>query len=138
MARKPETTFRDSVHRHLPKSLHREKTNNPYSSGTADDWYSGRVGDLWVEYKFLPKVPLRAVVKPFELLSAQQLDWIEGRYKDFATSGERAVAVIIGCPKGGVILSDQEWNRQFTAEEFRDRLVPRQAIAQWIASKTTR
>ena len=134
MARKPENVFRDSVHRYLVKGTpHHEKMNNPYSSGTADDWYSGNKADLWVEYKFLPKTPLRAVVKPFELLSKLQLDWINGRYDE-----GRMVGVVVGCPDGGIILRDQEWLWEYTPQMFRDRLLPRKDIAQWITHTTTR
>lgn len=57
MSKKPETTFIASVHKHLPKELHREKMNNPYSSGTPDVYYSGMKADLWIEYKFIPRIP---------------------------------------------------------------------------------
>lgn len=137
MARKPENTFRVSVHRYLSRDLHHEKMNNPYSSGTPDDWYSGTKADLWVEFKYLPRVPSRAVVWPAnpnqKMLSRLQLNWINRRCVE-----GRNVAVVIGCPDGGVILLDQEWNQQFTADEFRNRLVPRQDIAQWIEQTTMR
>lgn len=133
MAIKPENQFRSGVHKYLPKELHHEKMCNPYSSGTADDWYSGNRADLWVEYKFIPRVPSRVDVKPKEMLSALQLKWLNGRYAE-----GRQVAVVIGCPDGGVILRDQEWMWDYTPQMFRDRLVPRQAIAQWIAGATTR
>jgi hypothetical protein len=138
-ARKPENTFRASVHKYLPPTLHHEKMCNPYSSGTADDWYSGTRGDLWVEYKFLPKIPVTASVwlvnpnvkKP--MLSVNQRDWLNERYAE-----GRTVAVVVGCREGGVIMRDQEWMWEYTPQMFRDRLVPRQAIAQWITQTTTR
>src|SRR5690606_30995025 len=98
MASKPETTFYNSVHKHLPPKpeLHREKMNNPYSSGTPDFWFSGPRGDLWIEYKWLPRTPQRGAVSPPKLLSPLQAKWLEARH------GEgRAVGVIIGCPAGG-------------------------------------
>lgn len=136
---KPENSFRMGVHRYLPPELHHEKMNNPYSSGTADDWYSGNKADLWVEYKFLPKTPQRAIVwltdpsvkKP--PLSVLQQRWLRERYEE-----GRTVAVVIGCPDGGIILRDQEWTWEYTPKMFRDRLVPRKAIAQWIVQTTTR
>ena len=57
MSRKPETTFIASVHKHLPKDLYRLKNNNPFAGGIADVWYSGMKADLWVEYKFVARVP---------------------------------------------------------------------------------
>jgi hypothetical protein len=138
MAVKPENTFRSGVHKHLPPRFKHEKMSNQYTSGTPDDYYSGSKGDLWVEYKFLPKTPQRAIVKPMELLSPLQAKWINEHHEDFKHSLERTVAVVIGCPDGGIILRDQEWELEFSAQQFRDRLVPRKAIAQWITQTTTR
>ena len=135
MASKPETTFTHSVHKHLPsvKVLHREKMNNPYSSGTADVWYSASKNDLWIEYKFLPRVPQRGIVwlckpdvkKPD--LSRLQQEWLRGRYEE-----GRNVGVIVGCPSGGVILRDLAWELSMSAKEFVSRIQTRQEIAQWI------
>lgn len=133
MASKPENTFRGSVHKYLPKALYHVKMNNGYVAGIPDDWYSGNRGDLWVEYKFLPKTPLRADVSPTKLLTTLQVLWLNARYEE-----GRSVAVVIGCPDGGVIMRDQEWMWDYTPQMFRDRLVPRQAIAQWITHTTTR
>ncbi len=97
-------------------------------------WYSGNKADLWVEYKFLPQIPQTAIIDPLKLLSVLQYNWLRQRDEE-----GRNVAVIIGCEKvGGVILRDQEWKLRFPADKFRDRLIPRKAIAQWITEATTR
>lgn len=67
------------------------------------------------------------------MLSVLQEKWLKGRYEE-----GRMVAVVIGCPDGGIILRDQEWEWEYTPEMFRDRLVPRKSIAQWITQTTTR
>ena len=133
MSRKPENTFRAGVHKYLPPELHHEKMNNPYSAGTPDDWFSGNRADLWIEYKYLKTVPVRAVIKPFELLSALQLRWLNERYKE-----GRNVCVVIGCPNGGIILRDEEWQWEYTSQMFSDRLLPRKEIAGWISQQTMR
>lgn len=130
---KPETTFYTGVHRHLPSTVYSMKNHNPYIGGIPDVWYSGNRGDMWIEYKYLPKTPLRAIVAPTKLLSALQLEWLDRRYAE-----GRSVAVVIGCPDGGIILRDQEWLHEYDPQMFRDRLVPRKAVAQWIAQTTTR
>jgi len=127
---KPETTFYTSVHKHLPpaQELHREKMNNPYSSGTADFWFSGR-RDLWVEYKFilLPKrdttlIDLTAGKSPG--LSVLQQHWLRSRI------GEgRNVWVIVGCKEGGVIMRSRGWELPWPTGEFKKQLLSRQAIA---------
>lgn len=139
MTAKPENTFRASVHRHLPVELHHEKMNNPYSSGTADDWYSGTKSDLWVEFKFLPRIPQRGnvwlcnpnVKQP--MLSVLQQRWLRGRYEE-----GRNVHVVVGCPDGGVIMSDLEWERPLAASGFVTRIVTRKELALWIARETMR
>lgn len=138
---KPENRFRLSVHKFLPppKELHHEKMSNSYSSGTADDWYSGSGGDLWIEYKFLARVPQRAIVwlvnpnvkKP--IMSALQQKWLSGRYAE-----GRNVGVIIGCPVGGVILRDLRWDYPITPQEFAKWLMPRDQIATWLMKETLR
>ena len=154
MASKPETRFIASINRLLPlkkrkecinarnrypdsKHIHYEKMNNPYSSGTADCWYSGKVGDCWLEYKYLPRIPQRVSVKPFELLSALQKEWLEERHSE-----GRTVAVIIGCPDGGVLLRDGEWNEEITPQRYASLLLSRTDLAEWIltqvAGQTTR
>lgn len=150
MSSKPETVFIASVNKLLPlkrlkmctaaralvhesQYIHYEKMNNPYSAGTADGWYSGNAGDLWVEYKNLPRIPQRGIVDPMKLLSALQADWLTGRYDE-----GRNVAVIIGCPSGGVLLRDRLWESSMTAKEYVCLLRTRQNLAAWIKEQTTR
>lgn len=133
MAVKPENQFISGVHKYLPavKVLHREKMNNPFRGGTADWWYSGITSDLWVEYKFLPRVPQKGVVKAD--LSALQSQWLQGRYKE-----GRNVAVIVGCPLGGVILRDLEWEKEIPVLEFKTRIISRNELAIWLMQQTLR
>lgn len=110
------------------------KNNNQYIGGVADVWYSGSKSDLWVEYKFLPRVPQRGSVRPSQLLSALQQEWLSGRHKQ-----GRNVAVIIGCSSGGVILhSPDEWGADLSASEYTQRLLDRKSIAAWIEQTTMR
>lgn len=134
MAVKPETTFIASVHRFLPKRKdpYREKMNNPYHGGTADVWYSGQKADYWIEYKFLPRVPQRGGMSPERYgLTALQMDWLRGRHSE-----NRKVGVIVGTPKGGVILPGLSWDCEMSVEAFTGRIVSRAAIAEWIKQQT--
>jgi len=134
MASKPETSFIAGVHRKLPSAQtpYREKMHNPYRGGTWDVWYSGDKHDLWVEYKFLPSVPQRGIVDAKRVgLSPLQIDWGNGRYEE-----GRNLAVIVGCPAGGIILRDLEWIDGIAPEEFKARLVPKPALANWIVQQT--
>lgn len=126
--RKPETTFIQSIHRHLPVDLYRVKMNNPYNAGIADVWYSA-ARDLWVEYKFLtlPKrdntlIDLTAGKDP--MLSALQQDWLNGRYAE-----GRNVWVIVGCKEGGVIHTNRAWEQPHSTAQYRGSLLSRVELA---------
>ena len=137
MASKPETVFSASVHRHLPpiRELYREKMNNPYHGGTPDWWYSGK-RDLWLEHKFLPRLPQKGniwlcnpnVKQP--ILSRLQQQWLHDRYAE-----GRNVGVLIGVPTGGVILRDLVWEDEISVGVFRALVVPRQQLAGWITQE---
>lgn len=132
MPSKPETTFIAGIHRRLPRSLHKEKMANPYRGGTADCWYSGDKADQWVEYKYVPKLPVRASLTPG--LSDLQKNWLRRRYNE-----GRNVAVIVGCNEGGIILTaPDEWETPLNPEQCRARLQPRDEVARWILTRTTR
>jgi hypothetical protein len=97
---------------------------NPYRGGTADVWYDG-AKDLWVEYKFMPKVPKRGTI--LADLSALQLRWLRGRYDN-----GRHVAVILGSPIGGVVLEHLTWEHALTPDEFANVVKTKQELAAWI------
>ena len=121
MAVKPETTFSKGVLSHLPRSVYHMKNNNPYLGG---------VPDLWVEVKYLPRVPRRDSVVPTELLSKLQAQWLERRHAE-----GRQVAVLIGCPDGGVVLPGVTWRDEISATSFVERIQSRPALAQWITER---
>lgn len=131
MAVKPENTYINSVHKHLPDGVYHMKTNNPYVAGIPDCYYSGDAGALWVEYKFVAKLPARVPV-PVDL-SKLQRHWLAGRHAE-----GRNVAVIVGSPEGGIILRVPQLDMEITAYVFRERMVARQYIASWIAEQTTK
>lgn len=129
MSRKPETEAINRVNRHIRKEVHIEKTNNPFRSGTADCWYSGDQGDLWIEYKYLMRTPSTKIIIPE--LTYRQHQWLYERWRE-----GRNVAVVVMCPDGGVVLRAGEWMQPLTAQEFRDRIESAESIALWIKSQT--
>lgn len=148
MASKPETTFIASINRLIPlkrrkesmkareqypSAIGYEKMNNPYSAGVADSWYSGNKADLWVEYKYIQKLPIRPStmirLASGDLLSALQLDWLHERYQE-----GRNVRVIVGCPEGGVVFEDLSWEQDLSTNDFKALIVSKQQIAQTIIS----
>jgi hypothetical protein len=103
------------------------KNNNPYVGGIPDVWYSSEMGDLWIEYKYLPSVPKRAVVKID--LSPLQAQWLKERYNE-----GRNVAVIVGCPLGGVLFKNLDWEDEIAPQKFVQKIVDRKRIASLIVS----
>lgn len=124
---KPENRFIGSVHRYLPRT-YAEKMNNPWRAGTADVWYSGERGDLWVEYKFIERVPRSKEILPD--LTPRQRRWLNDRFDE-----GRNVAVVLGTPMGGVIYRNKEWMKPLTQQEVLARIVSREEIARWIFSQ---
>lgn len=97
--------------------------HNMYRGGTPDVWYSGPRGDLWVEYKWIPRVPKRGTVVPE--LSALQLDWLTKRKAE-----GRNVMVIVGAPGGGVEFCTPEFMREgLSAELFAKIMVSDKMLA---------
>jgi hypothetical protein len=127
-SKKPENVFIAVVHKHLPLSVYREKMYNPYRGGTPDVWYSGDASDLWVEYKYIAKIPKRTEITAD--LSPLQKQWLAGRLAE-----GRRVAVIIGSPSGGVVLENRSWLESLTPQAFTNRILTRAQLADWILSK---
>lgn len=126
----PENRFIKSLHKALPKAVYAEKMHNPYRGGTFDVWYSAKK-DLWVEYKWIPNVPKTSTIVP--ALSPLQLAWGRGRHQE-----GRNVAVIVGCPEGGVLFETPEmWEAGLCAEDFRQAIVTKPAIVAWLVKFTT-
>lgn len=131
MAVKPENQYIAKIHKLVPPEVYRMKTHNPYVAGIPDCYYSGNKDALWVEYKFIVKLPVNVPVAIN--LSALQKAWLESRY------GEgRNVAVIVGSPEGAVILHPPQLNQEITAYDFRETMLAPQDVAGWIARQTTK
>jgi hypothetical protein len=128
MSKGPETRFIASVHRLLPLDLYRMKNHNEYVGGVADVWYSGNHDDIWVEYKYVAKLPkiidLMDTKKKYSLSKLQQ-EWLHDRYKE-----GRRVFVVLGCAEGGVIFARLSWEKSI--EKSKLQTVSRAEIAAWI------
>ena len=128
----PENRFIQGVHAKLPARVYRMKNHNPYNAGIADCWYSGRRGDLWVEYKFV-KIPKRAstiidlVSGGDPPLSRLQQEWLKARYEE-----GRSVGVIVGTEDGGIWLPGVMFQRPLSAADIRNALRSKQALADTI------
>jgi hypothetical protein len=134
MSRGPETRFIKSVHRLMPTDLYHMKNHNTYVGGPADVWYSGKRGDMWIEYKYVHKLPaiidLMDTKKKYSLSGLQQ-EWCRDRLKE-----GRNVIVILGCKEGGVVFHALEWEQKWNTENWDKEIESRQEIAIWISETT--
>lgn len=129
MSSKPETKFIGRVHKHVPKAVYHMKNHNPYMGGVADCYYSARGGsDMWIEYKYMTKIPQRVDVSSG--VTSLQFDWLKDRHED-----GRNVAIVVGCPTGGVVFRIDE-PQSITPAEFCERLLTDKEIAAWIVAQT--
>lgn len=124
---KPENSYIRKVHKLIP-SVYAEKMNNPWRAGTADVWYSGATGDLWVEYKYIERIPRSQAILPD--LTPRQRRWLNNRYDE-----GRNIAVVLGTPTGGVIYRNKEWMSPRSYDELIGLVVPNGEIARWIYSQ---
>lgn len=132
MARGPETRFIASVHRQLHDSLYRMKTHNVYNGGPADMWYSGKNGDIWIEYKYVHKLPKMIDLidrKKDYCLSALQEEWLRDRHEE-----GRRVFVILGYEDGGIVFADRRWEEKWETEAIKK--YTRKELAEFIAKLT--
>lgn len=145
MATKPETTFVNSVHRHIDKrQIYAEGMANPYRGGTPDNYYDASphyahpspihpINDLWVEYKFKKTVGRLLDLgneKTSPALSSLQYKWLQRRH----ANGHNAW-VICGFPDGGVIMrSPEEWLQVWNKDGLLSAMMSRKEIAQCITN----
>lgn len=128
---KPETRYYTAVHKLLPFGLHREKMHNIYRGGTADVWYSGNLDDLWVEYKWIAKLPVKAPVRLNKLLSPLQQQWLTGRYVE-----GRNVVAILGTPEGAWIFEGLSWQEPLSPDSVRTAEISKRNVADYIIRRT--
>jgi len=99
------------------------------NNGVPDCWYSGNKDDLWVEMKYISKLPKRESTEIKSMLSDLQTEWIGDRY----TEG-RTVCAIIGSEKGWCIQTDpNQWENPILQCEL---TLTRNEVIEWIVKQT--
>lgn len=116
-----ESGYTRAVNKKLPKNVFAWKINARYAGGVPDCWYSSPDGDMWVEFKYLPKLPKKLTAK----LSALQKEWLNKRFDE-----GRKVAVIVGSPEGAIIIQDKKWDQQQVVKTPLNKT----QVADWINS----
>lgn len=96
---RPERRLINAVHRHLPKSLHRQSMTmgSLTQNGTPDYFYDGAGRDLWIEYKALTAMPRNGIV--FGAYTELQRRWMTRRWQH----GKNAIG-LVGLPNETAVL----------------------------------
>lgn len=85
MSKKPESRFIDRVHRQLSEKVYKQAFTSKFSNGTPDRYYEGPKGVLWIEYKYIDKLPnvvnLTDISKK-PCLSKLQQNWLIRAHKN--------------------------------------------------------
>lgn len=127
----PEAKYKADIRKRVKPFAYVLGNSNSFTAGIPDHWYSGNKSDLWVEYKFLRKLP--KIIDPLDLLSPLQADWLETRHRE-----GRHIAVIIASPHGALIYDGLSWKGAPTSRQhFLDQAEDKKAIAHWIISCVT-
>lgn len=141
MSRKPEAVFKEGVHKHLPKEVYRVGMANPYAGGLPDVYYDGPRSDLWVEYKFIEKLPAKGLhlldLKTKPCVSQLQYDWLTRRYDN----GGNAVVILGWGPprkKVGAIIGVADLNDWHPKEWYEGEACTQEELAEWIYQYTQR
>ena len=117
-----------SVHRHIPSHIYRWKINDNYAGGVPDAFYCDIGGMLFVEYKYIPKVPKRGTTYIVPSLSELQKLWLAGRENQNV-----AVIVVLGTPLGSIVFSsNRTWERGITRDELDLYALPAKEVARII------
>ena len=129
-----ESDFTQAVHKRLPPTVKAWKIKDDYQGGVADAFYRRRDGNkgtpLWVEYKYLKKLPVRASTLIVPDLSELQKQWLS----EAEAAGEQ-VQVIVGYGSQGTVFTLAEALAGINRSEFELRLKDYKTLASFIAEK---
>ena len=122
-----EHSFIKSVHRYLSPDVFKWKIHDTYTGGVPDAMYGGPAGLLFVEYKYVKKLPAKDTTLLRTSLSVQQVNWL-----DRLSSFKQRSAVVIGCEDTAVILLDGKWTANISKSYYLEHAISRKNVAEWI------
>tara|TARA_Y100000996_G_C22062046_1_gene453675 strand:+ start:126 stop:521 length:396 start_codon:yes stop_codon:yes gene_type:complete len=127
-----EHGFIKSIHNKLSKEVYKWKIHDTYAGGVPDAFYSGPAGILFIEYKYVPKLPARLTTTIKCNISELQYQWLHRMYDQ----GHK-VAVVLGVDKEAFIMHYPAiWKGPISKEHFQDNCVPFKNVAKWIEEQT--
>lgn len=125
-----EHSYIRSIHRLLPKNILIWKVNDTFASGVPDAFYAGPRGTLFIEYKYVKKLPVRSATKIKTCITPIQLLWLN-RYQTF---GHEAY-VVVGCGCQSIIVDDFKSLQALNKKDFLENQQNTAEVAAFILSK---
>ncbi len=138
MAAKPETQATGNINKALvaaDSEVYAEKTHNPYRGGIPDFYYDYPGHDLWVEYKFLERLPPQLCLRGGSKPPVSQL---QERWINRGARNGRQVLVIVAIGKGKtqryLVIRPFEpiWTHSIRREELEPRLIDRDRLIEFL------
>lgn len=106
-----EHSFIKSVHRKLPPEIFKWKIHDTFTGGVPDALYAGSKSILFIEYKYIKKLPAKDTTLIKTSLSPLQIIWLE-RMNQSASS-----ALIIGSPDN-IYITTSDFANPICKSEF--------------------
>ena len=100
-----------------------------------DTFVEGKTQDLWIEFKYITKLPAKDstiidLCNPSKYLSALQQLWLKRRN---AVRGD--TLVILGHTEGCVLYWKLEWEKKLSKKELLNKTIPRKNAVQIVRDK---
>jgi len=124
-----EHGFIRSIHNYLNPSIYKWKIHDTYTGGVPDCMYAGPAGVLFVEYKYVDKLPKRVNTMIRHSLSPLQCAWLERMQQS------TPVALILGVKDTALIISS-DFSTNISKMTYIEESVSRQEVAKWIYNLT--
>ena len=106
----PERSYIDKVHRQIDPEWNLYKQANTGlmgANGTPDYYYEGFKSVVWIEYKYVQKLPAR-----FDMVDPScrfKLSPLQRRWLNRAVKNQVRVAVVLGSEEGALIIEKGRW-----------------------------
>tara|TARA_S200000501_G_scaffold100421_1_gene93880 strand:- start:595 stop:990 length:396 start_codon:yes stop_codon:yes gene_type:complete len=122
-----EHSFIRSIHNKLHPDVYKWKIHDTFTGGVPDVMYCGPKQILFVEYKYLKRLPKKDTTLIRHSLTPQQNDWL-CRINKPSQAG-----LIIGCENQCIILTC-DFTRNISKLNFIEQNRTRSYVAEWISN----
>ena len=127
-----EHSFIRSIHTNMSSDVFVWKLAAKYHGGVPDAWYSGPSGYMFIEYKYVSKLPKRSTTPVKIALTELQRAWLRT-----AISHNHLAYIVLGSEAGVYITQDPDLKR-VTQEQFISQCIPKQVFINRIERVCTR